>query len=90
MGIKIHLHKTHRQYTDDKEIIEVKGSTVGECLKELTNQYPVMERELFNKKGELVSVLEVYVNGASAYPDELKKSVKDGDEIHLLAMLAGG
>ena len=49
-----------------------------------------MEKEIFDKKGNLLSVLEIYLNGASAYPDELKKVVKDGDEIHLLTMLAGG
>ena len=90
MSVKINLHKTHRQYTEGKEVIEVDGSTVGECLKKLTDQYPDLEKELFDKKGKLASVLEVYLNGESAYPNELEKPVNDGDEIHLLAMLAGG
>ena len=90
MSVNINLHKTHRHYTDGKEVVEVDGNTVGECLKELINQYPELEKELFDRKGKLASVLEVYLNGASAYPNELEKSVKDGDEIHLLAMLAGG
>ncbi|MBW1912190.1 MAG: MoaD/ThiS family protein [Deltaproteobacteria bacterium] len=36
------------------------------------------------------NVIEVYVNGETAYPDELARQVRDGDEIHLLVMLAGG
>jgi molybdopterin converting factor small subunit len=86
----INLHKTHRQHTGGKEIVEVNGNTVGECLKDLVSQYPAIEKEIFDNKGKLLSVLEIYLNGASAYPDELKKAVKDGDEIHLLTMLAGG
>jgi molybdopterin converting factor small subunit len=35
-------------------------------------------------------VVEVYVNNESAYPEELAKPVQDGDEIHLILMLAGG
>ncbi len=90
MSIGINLHKTHRQYTDGKEIVNVNGNTVGECLRDLVSQYPEIEKQIFDNKGNLLSVLEIYLNGASAYPDELKKAVKDGDEIHLLTMLAGG
>jgi molybdopterin converting factor small subunit len=90
VSVKINLHKTHRQYTNGQEIVEVNGNNVGECLKELVKQYPDLKNELFDKKGKLLSVLEVYLNGASAYPDELAREVKDGDEIHLLVMLAGG
>ena len=90
MSVKINLHKTHRQYTNGQETVEVNGYNVGECLKELVKQYPDLKNELFDKKGKLLSVHEVYLNGASAYPDELAREVKDGDEIHLLVMLAGG
>ena len=38
----------------------------------------------------MLNIVEVYVNLESAYPDELAKQVKDGDEIHLTYMLAGG
>ena len=63
---------------------------MGECLKDLIRQYPGMEKALFSKKDKLLNVVEVFVNHATTYPNELIKSVKDGDEIHLLVMLAGG
>jgi len=63
---------------------------VGECLKDLIRQYPGMEKALFAKKDKLLNVVEVFVNHATTYPNELIKPVKDGDEIHLLVMLAGG
>jgi len=49
-----------------------------------------MEKALFAKKDKLLNVVEVFVNHATAYPNELAKPVKDGDEITLLVMLAGG
>jgi hypothetical protein len=49
-----------------------------------------MEKALFSKKDKLLNVVEVFLNHATAYPNELTKSVKDGDEINLLVMLAGG
>ena len=45
---------------------------------------------LFDKKGKLQNIVEVYLNGESAYPDELAKKIHDGDEIHLVFFLAGG
>jgi molybdopterin converting factor small subunit len=49
-----------------------------------------MEKALFAKKDKLLNNVEVYLNHASAYPNELAKPVKDGDEIHLIVMLTGG
>ena len=90
MSIKINIHKTHRQYTNGLDIIEVDGNTVGACLNNLIGQFPGMKKVLFNKKGKLANIIEIYVNLKSAYPDELAKQVKDGDNIHITLMLAGG
>jgi molybdopterin converting factor small subunit len=90
VSIKINLHKTHRQYTDGLEHIDVEGGTVGECLGRLVDSYPEMSSALFDNKGKLLNVIEIYVNHESAYPEELKKPVKDGDVIHITVMLAGG
>ena len=90
MGVKINIHKTQRQYTDGQEAVEVQGKTVGECLKALIQKFPPIKESLFDGKGKLLSVVEIYVNMQSAYPDELAKPVKDGDEIHITLMLAGG
>ena len=90
MSIKINIHRTHRQFTNGLDIVEVDGNTVGACLDNLVRQFPDMGKVLFNKKGKLVNVIEIYLNLKSAYPDELAKQVKDGDNIHITLMIAGG
>jgi len=90
MSIKINIHKTHRQFTNGLDIVEVDGNTVGACLDNLVRQFPDMGKVLFNRKGKLVNVIEIYVNLKSAYPDELARQVKDGDNIHITLMIAGG
>ncbi len=72
------------------ELVAVEGKTVGECLNELVKQFPDMEKALFSKKDRLLNVIEIFVNETSAYPNELLKPVRDGDEIHIVVMLAGG
>jgi molybdopterin converting factor small subunit len=90
MALKVNLHVTLRQYTGGRESIEVEGRTVGECLKSVTDQFPEIETSIFDKKGALSHVVEIYLNHQSAYPNELARPVKDGDEIHVTMMLAGG
>ena len=90
MAVKIHIHRAHRQFTDGLEVVPVEGKTVGECLNQLIKQFPGMEKALFAKKDKLLNNVEIYLNHASAYPNELLKPVKDDDEIHLLVMLTGG
>jgi molybdopterin converting factor small subunit len=90
MSAKVYVHTTHRQFTNGLEVVAVEGKTVGECLNHLIKQFPGMEKALFAKKDKLLNNIEIYVNHASAYPNELIKPVKDGDEIHLVTMLAGG
>jgi len=90
MGVNIHIHKTHRQYTDGLDIVETDGNTIGDCLKKLVEKYPDLENEIFEKKETLHNYVEIYLNLESAYPDELKRPVVNGDSIYLTIMLAGG
>jgi len=90
MPVNVHIHATHRQFTNGAEVVTVEGGTVGECLSHLVQQFPAMEKALFLKKDKLLNVVEIYVNRTSAYPNELARPVKDGDDIYLVVMLAGG
>jgi molybdopterin converting factor small subunit len=49
-----------------------------------------MGKVLFATKDKLQNNVEIFINDATAYPNELVKPVKEGDEIHLVVMLAGG
>jgi molybdopterin converting factor small subunit len=90
MGVKVNLHLTLREHANGQEMVEVEGNTVGECLRNLVKMFPGLGPNLFDKKGGLNSVVEIYLNLQSAYPNELVKPVKNGDEIHVTMMLAGG
>ena len=90
MSVKINIHKTHRQFTKGLDIVEADGKNVGACLENLIGQFPDMKKVLFDKKGELLNVIEIYINQKSAYPNELARQVKDGDNIYITLMIAGG
>jgi len=90
MSIQIHIHKTHREFTDGSEVVEAQGETIGACLNDLAARFPGMAGQLFTTSGQLIKTIEIYHNMESAYPDELARPTQDGDEIHITVMLAGG
>lgn len=90
MSVKVSLHRTHRQFTDGLEIVDVEGQTIGDCLYDLARKYPGIGEALFERKGKLRNYIEVFLNLETTYPQELAVPVKDGDEIQLTLMLAGG
>lgn len=76
------------QYTENKSALEVNGKTVRECLEDLVKQFPKLN--LFDKKHKLIPYIEVSVNGEYCHPEALAKPVKDGDELRIFIILAGG
>jgi len=90
MSVRINLHPNLYQFTNDQVIVEVEGRTVGECVNQLVKRFPRVKSMLFDKSGNLLNYVDIYVNGESSYPEELAKPVKDGDEIHITLIIAGG
>ena len=90
MSVKVSLHKTHRRFTGGLEVVEAQGETVGDCLDHLAKEYPGIGEALFEKEGKLRRHIDIFLNLKSTYPQELAMPVKDGDEIYVVVMLAGG
>ena len=90
MSIKINVNPVLYHYTNNQSVVEVSGDTVGQCLDHLVKQFPGTKKVLFDKKGNLLDYVELYVNRESIYPEELTKSVKGGDELHILFRISPG
>jgi len=90
MAIKIVIPSYLQPFANNSKTVEVNGSTVGGCLNNLAKQFPDIKKMIFNKNGRLLNYVGIYINGEDAYPGELDKPVKDGDELHLLYIIGGG
>jgi len=90
MSVTLNIHRIHRPFTDGLETVVVEGETIGKCLDKLTARYPKMYSAIFQAPNRLKSEIEIYLNEDTAYPDELSRKVRAGDEIHITVTLAGG
>jgi len=90
MSVKIKIPSYMKSFTNDKEVVELAGSTVGECLNHLIEQLPDMKKQLFSKDDNLFENIIISVNGESAYPEQLDRPVKDGDELDIIFIIGGG
>ena len=77
-------------FTNNMEIVEVNGNTVGECLNHLAKKFPDIRKMLFSKNGNLFEHIIISVNGENAYPEQLVKPVKEGDKLDVIYILGGG
>ena len=90
MSIEVSIHQALRDLTNKQATVKVNGTTVGQCLNDLVNQFPGIKPKIFDKKGKLLNYVDIYVNLESSYPKELALSVKGGDQLHITLIIAGG
>jgi molybdopterin converting factor small subunit len=87
---KINVHTILHHITKDQGVVQVDGDTVGQCLEQLVARFPGLKKVLFDSDGKLLNYIDVYVNGESSYPEESAKCLKNGDELHIELIIAGG
>ncbi len=80
-----------RQFTDQKDAVEVGGNTVADALNELTAQYPNLKKNLFSDAGKLRSFVNVYVNDEDIrYLDKVDTKLEGAETISIVPSIAGG
>jgi len=90
MSIRVHLYSSLRNYTDNRSIVEVTGTTVGECLDDLVRQFPSISPILFDETGKPLEKVFISINLESAYREKLAAPVKENDDLYLILIVAGG
>ncbi len=89
-SVKVNIPSYMQPFTNNLEVVEVSGSTGGKGLNYLVEQFPGIKGQLFSKNGTLFENIIISINGESAYPEQLVKPVKEGDELNILLIIGGG
>jgi len=91
MAATLRIPTVLRPAVGGQSTISVEGTTIGEVLRTLSQEYPMTEGQLLDENGALHRFLNIYVNDDDVrYIGGLEAPVADGDDITLLPAVAGG
>jgi adenylyltransferase/sulfurtransferase len=91
MSVTIHIPTPLRRFTADHGEVQVDGGTVGEALRDLTRQFPALQRHLYTDDGALRSFVNIFLNDEDVR--HLQKdgtALKSGDTLSIIPSIAGG
>ncbi len=91
MSVILRVPYSMRNLIGDVEETECVGNTIGECLDGLSEKFPGLKNKLQYEKGEINGSVLVFLNGKSIRSQKgTETPVKDGDEISIVPLAAGG
>ena len=76
--------------TQGQAVVAVSGDRVGACLEDLCRQFPDFRPQLFDGSGGVHRFVTLFVNGDEIAREALDTPVAEGDEVEILAAIAGG
>jgi molybdopterin converting factor small subunit len=87
---KIKLFGYFQRLAQGREIAEVEGDTVRQCMESLIDQFPDLGKEIFDQNGKPHRHISIFVSGRRANSMELAEPVKEGDSLSLMLNIVGG
>lgn len=80
-----------RTYVEGKSEVQLAGTSVGQLLRELTQQYPRLTPHIFSDSGQLRKFILVYLNDEDIrYKGGLEAEVYTDSTVKIIPALAGG
>ena len=91
MSVLVRIPTPLRRVTNGQDKVNVEGSTLGEVVGSLENEFPGIKERPCDEQGELRNFVNVYVNGEDVrFLQGLETVTKEGDEISIVPAVAGG
>jgi molybdopterin synthase sulfur carrier subunit len=78
------------RFTGYQRELDLDGATLGEALAGLVSRCPGLEPVLFDDRGEIRRVHQLFFNGEQLLEVRSDRAVLAGDEVAILTALAGG
>ena len=98
LNIKVHLGEYMRPHTGDKDVVDVRGRTIHECLEDVERRFPGLKGWFFNRRGNVSNRYLISVNRSedvlelAGNPNPENRPLHEGDELYIgtLACVLGG
>ncbi len=89
--VEVQIPGPLRTHTGQQSKVRAQGSTVGEVLQNLAQEYPSISSQLFESDGSVRRFINLFVNGEDVRgKGGLDTEVSEGDRVGILPAMAGG
>jgi MoaD family protein len=91
MSVKVKIPTPLRRITNNQELVESEGGSLGEIITAIDGQFPGLKDRICDEQGQLRRFVNVYINGEDVrFLSGLSTPLKQGDEISIVPAVAGG
>ncbi len=91
MSVEVRIPSPLKSLTGGKDVIQSKGSTVGEVIQAVISVYPQLRERLFDEKGDVRRFINIFLNDEDIrFMKNLETPVNDGDSLSIIPAIAGG
>lgn len=91
MAVKVIIPTPLRRYTANQESLELEGTTIGQVLGQLTEQYGDLKKHLYTAEGTLRNFVNVYLNDEDIrHLQKDETPVQPSDVVSIVPSIAGG
>ncbi|MGB8166533.1 MAG: ubiquitin-like small modifier protein 1 [Chthoniobacteraceae bacterium] len=80
-----------RKLTNELEVVQASGATIGEILDNLDKAFPGLNERICDEQGNVRRFVNIFVNDEDIrFLEDKATAVKDTDEISIVPAIAGG
>jgi molybdopterin synthase sulfur carrier subunit len=91
MPITVRIPTPLRKLTNGKGELQVAANNIGELIENLEKEYPGIKSRLCDESGNIRRFINIFINEEDIrFKENLKTSLKDGDDISVVPAIAGG
>lgn len=91
MSVSIRIPTPLRKLTQNQELVDGQGDTIGEILDNLEKNYPGLKERVCDEQGSVRRFVNIFVNDEDIrFLQDTATVVKSGDEVSIVPAIAGG
>jgi len=90
MNVTLSLSDLLKNATGQREPVQLSAGTPLECLQEMADQFPILNKWLFDEPGNLKAHVWLLINDERIYEDEFANLLSDGDRLFIMIAVLGG
>ncbi|HVP05217.1 MAG TPA: ubiquitin-like small modifier protein 1 [Dehalococcoidia bacterium] len=91
MAINVRIPTPLRKLTQEKDVVQGAGSTLGEMIDGLEREFPGLKNRLCDETGDLRRFVNIYVNGEDVrFQQGLQTALTGNEEVSIVPAVAGG